>query len=73
MNLSEATILALQGKLAESKANYEEVLDYLEAMPDSPFDESEENIIKDIMNTYPEKSSEEIANIYNEYCETGIY
>lgn len=60
-----------EGKLVESV--YDEVLEILNAMPDSPFEESEGDIIKDIISTYPNKSSEEIAEIYNDYCETGSY
>ena len=78
--LTESTILALQGKLTEEDlskdtvtSNYYDILELLDAAPDSPFDNEEGDIIKDIMNTYPNKTSEEIAEIYNNYCETGNY
>lgn len=63
-------------KITESDnvtSNYCDILELLDAVPDSPFDKEEEDIIKDIMNTYPNKTSEEIAKIYNNYCETGNY
>lgn len=54
-------------------SNYYDILELLDAMPDSPFDQEEGDIIRDIMNTYSNKTSEEIAEIYNNYCKTGNY
>lgn len=63
-------------KITESDnvtSNYYDILELLDAVPDSPFDQEEGDIIRDIMNTYPNKTSEEIAEIYNNYCKTGNY